>query len=144
MCPTPLRQVHDWTGEGPGDAVHCLHARDHELAELIEVPYLGADDHVVGTGDRLGLLHAREVDDVLGDLGAALPTSVWMRTYAVTTGTDLLASCPGALEEPVPKGWWHATARSAEPMAAVHRWFAAGARTSRPSQHWRRQDGRRL
>src|SRR5918994_6359758 len=24
---------------------------------------------------------------------AALPTSVWMRIYAVTTGTDLLASC---------------------------------------------------
>src|SRR5215217_5930630 len=24
---------------------------------------------------------------------AALPTSVWMRMYAVTTGTDLLASC---------------------------------------------------
>jgi hypothetical protein len=28
----------------------------------------GADDHVVGAGDGLGLLNARDIDDVLGDL----------------------------------------------------------------------------
>jgi len=54
VCPTPLRQVHDWTGEGPRDAVHCLHACHHQLAELVEVACLGADDHVVGAGDGLG------------------------------------------------------------------------------------------
>jgi hypothetical protein len=46
---------------------------------------------------------------------AALPTSVWMRMYAVTTSTDdLLASCHRcALERRVPRGWWHAAAGQA-------------------------------
>jgi hypothetical protein len=36
---------------------------------LIEVAGLGASDHVVGAGHILGLLHALDLDDVLGDLG---------------------------------------------------------------------------
>jgi hypothetical protein len=39
------------------------------LAQLVDVARLGADDHVEGSGHGLGLLHARDVDDVLGDLG---------------------------------------------------------------------------
>src|SRR5918994_7576406 len=42
---------------------------------------------------------------------AALPTSVWMRIYAVTTGTDLLASCrPRRPPETGAQRWWHAAA----------------------------------
>src|SRR4030095_906255 len=41
---------------------------------------------------------------------AALPTSVWMRMYAVTTGPDLLAAHRPAPVETVPKRWWHAAA----------------------------------
>jgi hypothetical protein len=92
-----LPEVHDRTGQGPSDAVDRLDQGHHQLAELVQVAGLGADDHVVGAGDSLGLLHAGDVDDVLATW-AALPTSVWMRTYAVTTGTDLLASAAsGAL-----------------------------------------------
>jgi hypothetical protein len=96
--------VDDWTGEGPGDASHRLHPRHHQLAELVDVAGLGPDDHVVGTGHSLGLLDTGDVDDVLGDL-AALPTSVWMRMYAVTTDPDLLASCrPRRPAEPGAEG----------------------------------------
>src|SRR5512133_3342206 len=46
---------------------------------------------------------------------AALPTSVWMRIYAVTTGTDLLASCrPRRPAETGAEGWWHAAAGSGD------------------------------
>src|SRR5512132_4471759 len=41
---------------------------------------------------------------------AALPTSVWMRMYAVTTGTDRVAAHRPAPVETVPKRWWHAAA----------------------------------
>jgi hypothetical protein len=61
--------VDDRTGEGPGDAGHRLHPRHHQLAELVDVACFGADDHVVGAGEGLGLLDAGDVDDVLGHLG---------------------------------------------------------------------------
>src|SRR6266487_2131129 len=49
---------------------------------------------------------------------AALPTSVWTRMYASTTGTHLLASCRrGALQSLVPRGWWHAAAGSGDHVA---------------------------
>jgi hypothetical protein len=67
--------VHHGTGEGPGDAVDRLHARDHQLTQLVDIARLGTNDHVVGAGHVLGLLHALDLDDLLGDL-AALPTSV--------------------------------------------------------------------
>jgi hypothetical protein len=57
--------VYHWTGERAGDAGHCLHACDHQLAELVDVLSFGADDHVVGAGDGLGLLDTGDVDDVL-------------------------------------------------------------------------------
>jgi hypothetical protein len=72
-------------------AIHCLHPRHHQLAQLIEVACLGPDDDVVGAGDGLGLLDA-VMSTISAVTLAALPTSVWMRMYAVTTGTDLLAS----------------------------------------------------
>src|SRR4029450_3319657 len=67
MCPLP--EVDDRTGEGAGDAVDRLHPRDHQFAELVQVACLGADDHVIGAGDGLGLLYAGDVDDLRGDLG---------------------------------------------------------------------------
>jgi hypothetical protein len=67
--PDPLPEMDDRAGEGPGDAVDRLYPRDHQLAELVEVAGLGADDHVVGAGDSLGLLHAGDVDDLRGDPG---------------------------------------------------------------------------
>ena len=73
----------DGAGQRAGDAVEVLHLGDDQLAELVDVAGLGADDHVVGAGDVLG------ESDAL-DLGsrrrlAALPTSVWIRMYAWTT-----------------------------------------------------------
>src|SRR5215211_6071097 len=62
-------EVYHWAGEGPGDAVDRLDARHYQLAELVDVVGLGPDDHVVGAGDRLGLLDAGDVEGVLGDLG---------------------------------------------------------------------------
>jgi hypothetical protein len=94
-CPRPYPRCTTGQGQGPNDAVDRLDPGHHQLAELVQVARLGADDHVVGAGDSLGLLHAGDVDDVLATW-AALPTSVWMRMYAVTTGTDLLASAPAA------------------------------------------------
>ena len=43
--------------------------RDHQLTQLVDVARLGADDHVVGAGHVLGVLHALDLDDLLGDLG---------------------------------------------------------------------------
>jgi hypothetical protein len=69
-----------------------LHTRDYQLAELVDVACLGAGDYVVGAGDGLGLLDALMSRRSLATW-AALPTSVWMRMYAVTTDPDLLAAC---------------------------------------------------
>ena len=64
-----MLEAYHRAGEGPGDAVDHLHARDHQLAQLVEVAGLGADDHVVGASYVLSLLDALDLDDVLGDLG---------------------------------------------------------------------------
>jgi hypothetical protein len=102
--PTPLLQLHDWTGEGPGDASHRLHPRDHQLGELVDVAGFGADDHVVGAVTAWACWTPVMSMMSLATL-AALPTSVWMRMYGVTTGTDLLASCrPRHLQRLMPQG----------------------------------------
>jgi hypothetical protein len=62
-------EVDHRAGEGAGDAVHRLDPGDHELAQVVDVAGLGADDHVVGAGDVLGLLDALDLGDLLGDLG---------------------------------------------------------------------------
>jgi hypothetical protein len=90
--PHALRQVHNGTGEGPGDAVHRLHARHHQLAQLVDVAGLGADDHVIGLVTAWAC-STPVMSTMSLATWAALPTSVWMRMYAVTTGPDLLASC---------------------------------------------------
>jgi thiamine-monophosphate kinase len=59
----------DGTGERPGDAVHALHLGHHELAELVDIACLGADDDVVRTGDVLGHGDALDVGDLGGDSG---------------------------------------------------------------------------
>ena len=52
LCPAEdgraTLEVHHWTGERAGHAVHCLHTCDHQLAELVDVAGLGPDDHVIG------------------------------------------------------------------------------------------------
>ena len=60
-------QMHHRTGERPGDAIHGLDPRHHQLAKLIDVASLGADDHVVGPSDILGQLHALDRGDILGN-----------------------------------------------------------------------------
>jgi hypothetical protein len=56
-------------GQGAGDAVDRLDPGHHQLAQVVDVPSLCADDHVVGSGDVLGLLDALDLGDLLGDLG---------------------------------------------------------------------------
>ena len=55
----------------------------HHAAEVVDRRRLGPHDHVVGAGDVLGGDHAVDAAHLLRDV-AALPTSVWMSTYAVT------------------------------------------------------------
>jgi hypothetical protein len=55
--------------QGAGDAVEVLDLRHHELAQLVDVLGLGADDHVVGTGDVLSKRDATDLGDGLGHLG---------------------------------------------------------------------------
>jgi phosphoserine aminotransferase len=62
-------EVHHRAGQGAGDPVHGLHAGHHQLAQVVDVAGLGADDHIVGAGDVLGLLDALDLGDLLGDLG---------------------------------------------------------------------------
>jgi hypothetical protein len=87
------------TTECPRNAIHGLDPRHHQLAKLIDIARLGADDHVVGPSDILGQQHALDGDDILGTR-AALPTSVWTRMYAVTTINDPLASLATAGTNP--------------------------------------------
>ena len=51
----------------------------------------GADDHVVGAGDGLGLLNARDIDDVLGDLCGLADLGLDKDVMPSPSGTDLLA-----------------------------------------------------
>ena len=51
-------EVDDRTGQGAGDALHLLDLGDHHAAELVDGVGLGPHDHVVGTGDVLGLQDA--------------------------------------------------------------------------------------
>ena len=53
-------KVNDRARQGSGDAVHLLDLRDHHAAQCVDGVGLGAHDHVVGTGDVLGLQHSRE------------------------------------------------------------------------------------
>jgi hypothetical protein len=55
------------TTECPRNAIHGLDPRHHQLAKLIDIAGLGADDHVVGAGDVLGQLHTLDRDDILGN-----------------------------------------------------------------------------
>jgi hypothetical protein len=87
-----LPEMDDRAGEGPGDAVDRLDPRDYQLAELVEVAGLGAHDHVVGPVTAWACC-TPVMSTICAVTLAALPTSVWIRMYAVTTGTDLLASC---------------------------------------------------
>ena len=74
----------------------------------------GADDHVVGAGDGLGLLNARDIDDVLGDL-CGLADLGLDQDVCRHHRTRPLASCrPLRLKRLVPKGWWHAAAGSGD------------------------------
>ena len=59
---TSPSDVHDRAGQRPGDPGHALDLRDDQLAEVVDVVGLGADDHVVGAGDVVRLGYA-------GDLG---------------------------------------------------------------------------
>src|SRR5688572_7993107 len=62
-------EVDDRAGQRAGDAVDRLDAGNDEPAELVDALGLGPDDDVVGTGDILGLNHAGDLTDGLGDLG---------------------------------------------------------------------------
>jgi hypothetical protein len=72
-------EVHHWTGERAGDAGHCLHACDHQLAELVDVARFGADDHVVGPVTAWACW-TPVMSMMSWATWAALPTSVWTRT----------------------------------------------------------------
>src|SRR5215218_4578302 len=62
-------EVDDRTGQRSGDPVDGLHPRDDQAAEVVDGLCLGADDHVVGAGDVLGLGHAVDLGPGRGDLG---------------------------------------------------------------------------
>ena len=82
----PSLQVHDRAGQRAGDALDRLDPGDHELAQVVDRLGLGAHDHVVGAGDVLGLGDAADARGPRSATAAALPTSVWIRMYACTTG----------------------------------------------------------
>jgi Raf kinase inhibitor-like YbhB/YbcL family protein len=83
--------VHHRTSERPGDAIHGLDPRDHQLAKLIDIARLGADDHVVGLMTS-SASWTPSIPTISSATRAALLTSVWTRMYAVTTINDPLAS----------------------------------------------------
>src|SRR5690606_1668355 len=56
-------------GERAGDALDRLDLGDHELAQRVDVVAARLDDHVVGTGDVIGGLHALALPHLLGDDG---------------------------------------------------------------------------
>ncbi len=74
----------DGAGEGAGDAVDELDLGDDHAAELVDGVGLGPQDHVVGAGHVVGLDDARRGRGTASTTADALPTSVWMRMYALT------------------------------------------------------------
>src|SRR6266540_2313281 len=77
---------------------------------------------------------------------AALPTSVWMRMYAVTTGTTSLRhTARGAMQRLVPRAWWHAAAGSGDHVVARDAVCLPNGRTGRsaPGDHLGQQEERR-
>jgi thiamine-monophosphate kinase len=61
--------VHDWAGECPGDARHSLDLRDDQPPKVVHVVRLGPDDHVVGSGNVVGLGDTDDLPDGEGYLG---------------------------------------------------------------------------
>src|SRR3954469_11115969 len=55
--------VDDRAGQGARDAIEVLHLGDHELAQLVDIAGLRADDHVVRSGDVLSEGHAFDLGD---------------------------------------------------------------------------------
>ena len=93
-----------WTGERPGDAAHGLDPGHRQLTQVIDVASFGADDHVVGAGDVLGLLDAFDLGDLLGDLGSLADLGL---DEDVCRPPQVPTSCvmrPGALQRLVPRG----------------------------------------
>ena len=64
-----VSDVDDGARERARDAVEALHLGDDQLAELVDVAGLGADDDVVGARDVLGKGDALDLGDRRGDLG---------------------------------------------------------------------------
>src|SRR3569833_624421 len=62
--------VHDGTGQRPRDPLDRLDLGDDELAELVDVVRLGADDHVVGSGDVFGQGHTLNAGDLTSHVGS--------------------------------------------------------------------------
>src|SRR6266496_1124029 len=88
-------------------------ARHHQLAELVEVARLGAHDHVVGAGHVLGLLHARDLGDVLGDLGRLADLGLDEDVCRHHRYRPPCVMPPTAPAETVPTRWWHVAAGQA-------------------------------
>jgi hypothetical protein len=60
--------MHHRAGQGARDAVDGLDSRHDQLAEGIDVACLGADDHVVRPGQRIGVLYPVDLSGCPGDL----------------------------------------------------------------------------
>jgi len=88
-------------------------ARHHQLAELVEVARLGAHDHVVGAGHVLGLLHARDLGDVLGDLSRLADLGLDEDVCRHHRYRPPCVMPPTAPAETVPTRWWHVAAGQA-------------------------------
>jgi hypothetical protein len=63
-----VSQMHHRAGQGARDSVDGLDPRHDQLAEGVDVACLGADDHVVRPGQRIGVLHAVDLGGCPGDL----------------------------------------------------------------------------
>src|SRR5215213_10116166 len=61
-------QMHHRAGQGARNPVDGLDSRHDQLAEGVDVARLGADDHVVRPGQRIGVLHAVDLRGCPGDL----------------------------------------------------------------------------
>src|SRR6185437_8508165 len=68
--------MYDRAGQRSGNAWHALNLRYHEAAKVIHVVGLGADDHVVGAGDIVGLGDATDFPDGRGHIGSLADLSL--------------------------------------------------------------------